>query len=181
MHKVATLGTTVSTSAACSRQSCTFYIRPSTSGRHPRRPSFADLRHENYHSCLIRRKSLAFPAHSPVESLQDLVDKNALVNGKSVAPLQASPIQVPRPTLRLAQLFATGVAYASVLACVEPALAIQIRPEPANALSIPTWAVHVSSVIEWVTAMVLFWRLAEVSGTRHALGFFNLEVYVTRA
>lgn len=46
-----------------------------------------------------------------------------------------------------------------------PAFGFEIRTEPANALSLPTWAIHVSSVLEWVTAMVLFWRLAEASGT----------------
>lgn len=33
-----------------------------------------------------------------------------------------------------------------------------------NALSIPTWIIHVSSVIEWVAAIWLIWRYAEVSG-----------------
>lgn len=36
------------------------------------------------------------------------------------------------------------------------------HPEPANALSLPTWAIHVSSVAEWVVAMNLFWRLGGV-------------------
>ncbi len=36
--------------------------------------------------------------------------------------------------------------------------------EPANALSFPTWMVHTSSLIEWLTAMGLIWRYAEVSG-----------------
>ncbi|CAH9117241.1 unnamed protein product [Cuscuta europaea] len=36
--------------------------------------------------------------------------------------------------------------------------------EPSNALSLPTWAVHVSSVIEWVTAMALVWQYGERSG-----------------
>jgi hypothetical protein len=33
-----------------------------------------------------------------------------------------------------------------------------------NALSIPTWIIHVSSVIEWMTAIWLVWLYAEVSG-----------------
>jgi hypothetical protein len=33
-----------------------------------------------------------------------------------------------------------------------------------NALSIPTWIIHVSSVLEWVAAIWLIWRYAEVSG-----------------
>ncbi|XVE57777.1 hypothetical protein DITRI_Ditri04bG0116900 [Diplodiscus trichospermus] len=36
--------------------------------------------------------------------------------------------------------------------------------EPANALSLPTWAIHVSSVIEWITAMALVWQYGEKSG-----------------
>lgn len=36
--------------------------------------------------------------------------------------------------------------------------------EPSNALSLPTWAIHVSSVVEWITAMVLVWQYGEKSG-----------------
>ena len=36
--------------------------------------------------------------------------------------------------------------------------------EPANALSLPTWIVHSSSVLEYGTAMGLVWRLADVTG-----------------
>ncbi|XP_040963351.1 uncharacterized protein [Gossypium hirsutum] len=36
--------------------------------------------------------------------------------------------------------------------------------EPANALSLPTWAIHVSSVVEWITAMALVWQYGEKSG-----------------
>ncbi|KAK1436178.1 hypothetical protein QVD17_01956 [Tagetes erecta] len=36
--------------------------------------------------------------------------------------------------------------------------------EPSNALSLPTWAIHVSSVVEWVTAMILVWQYGEKSG-----------------
>jgi hypothetical protein len=52
---------------------------------------------------------------------------------------------------------------ALVLACsaaalalaVDPATAFEIHQEPANALSLPTWAIHVSSVVEWIVAMGL--------------------------
>ncbi|XAR70390.1 hypothetical protein NMG60_11027233 [Bertholletia excelsa] len=36
--------------------------------------------------------------------------------------------------------------------------------EPPNALSLPTWVVHVSSVVEWATAMALVWQYGEKSG-----------------
>ena len=36
------------------------------------------------------------------------------------------------------------------------------RLEPANALSLPTWVIHVSSLVEWLIAMGLAWEYAEV-------------------
>lgn len=36
--------------------------------------------------------------------------------------------------------------------------------EPTNALSIPTWMIHISSVSEWLIAMSYIWEHAEVSG-----------------
>mmetsp|Transcript_6369 Transcript_6369/g.13955 ORF Transcript_6369/g.13955 Transcript_6369/m.13955 type:complete len:446 (-) Transcript_6369:69-1406(-) len=36
--------------------------------------------------------------------------------------------------------------------------------EPANALSLPTWLVHWSTVLEWLVAMSLVWRYAEATG-----------------
>jgi chromate transport protein ChrA len=35
-----------------------------------------------------------------------------------------------------------------------------------NALSIPTWIIHISSVIEWIVAIWLVWTYAEVSHNR---------------
>ena len=35
-----------------------------------------------------------------------------------------------------------------------------------NALSIPTWVIHISSVIEWIAAIWLIWLYAEASGDR---------------
>jgi hypothetical protein len=34
--------------------------------------------------------------------------------------------------------------------------------EPANALSLPTWVIHASSLIEWLVAMSLIWNYADV-------------------
>jgi len=33
-----------------------------------------------------------------------------------------------------------------------------------HALSLPTWIIHISSILEWVTAMALIWRYGEVTG-----------------
>ena len=35
-----------------------------------------------------------------------------------------------------------------------------------HALSIPTWFIHISSVLEWVAAIWLVWRYSEVTGDR---------------
>lgn len=47
---------------------------------------------------------------------------------------------------KLSLCFACLAAAATV---AEPALALAIREEPSNALSLPTWAIHISSVVEW--------------------------------
>ncbi|XP_057250898.1 uncharacterized protein LOC104892403 isoform X2 [Beta vulgaris subsp. vulgaris] len=65
-------------------------------------------------------------------------------------------------------LLTAGVA----LALVGPAIAANSPPllssielhEPENALSLPTWAIHVSSVVEWVIAMALVWQYGEKPG-----------------
>lgn len=36
--------------------------------------------------------------------------------------------------------------------------------EPPNALSLPTWVIHVSSLLEWLVAMGLVWRIGAASG-----------------
>lgn len=43
--------------------------------------------------------------------------------------------------------------------------------EPVNGLTIPTWAIHFSSVIEYVIAMDLVWRYSEVTGNEKWKGF----------
>jgi Protein of unknown function (DUF2499) len=35
-----------------------------------------------------------------------------------------------------------------------------------TALSIPTWVIHISSVLEWIVAIWLIWSYGEVSGNR---------------
>jgi hypothetical protein len=39
-----------------------------------------------------------------------------------------------------------------------------LHSEPVNALSIPTWAIHFSSVFEWLFAMNLVWNFSENTG-----------------
>lgn len=42
--------------------------------------------------------------------------------------------------------------------------------EPSNALSLPTWMVHWSSLIEWLVAMRLVWGLAKRTGVKEWKG-----------
>ncbi|KAK1384877.1 hypothetical protein POM88_022612 [Heracleum sosnowskyi] len=63
---------------------------------------------------------------------------------------------------KAAALIGTGLA---ITALVSPATAVELTlTEPTNALSLPTWAIHVSSVAEWVIAMALVWQYGEESG-----------------
>ncbi|BAU63850.1 hypothetical protein STA3757_12190 [Stanieria sp. NIES-3757] len=39
-----------------------------------------------------------------------------------------------------------------------------------HALSIPTWMVHVSSVIEWIAAIWFIWRYGEITGEKYWYG-----------
>jgi hypothetical protein len=41
---------------------------------------------------------------------------------------------------------------------------VPFAAEPENALSVPTWAIHFSSVFEWLFAMAAVWRFSEVTG-----------------
>ncbi|XP_031274880.1 uncharacterized protein LOC116133307 [Pistacia vera] len=64
-----------------------------------------------------------------------------------------------------AALALTVVGVGPASAAELPLLASSLQlSEPSNALSLPTWAVHVSSVVEWITAMALVWQYGEKSG-----------------
>ena len=48
----------------------------------------------------------------------------------------------------------------------EVSLLFGSHAEPPNALSLPTWVIHVSSLIEWLVAMGLIWEYADVTGNQ---------------
>lgn len=52
----------------------------------------------------------------------------------------------------------------SALAMIGAFNGLGFHPEPLNALSIPTWIVHASSLLEWLVAMKLIFEHAETSG-----------------
>lgn len=43
-------------------------------------------------------------------------------------------------------------------------LGLSLHTEPTNALSLPTWIIHVSSLFEWLAAMGLVWQYSKVTG-----------------
>ncbi|CAM9823997.1 unnamed protein product, partial [Laminaria digitata] len=64
---------------------------------------------------------------------------------------------------------ASATAAVAALAAA-PLVLAAAHAEPANALSFPTWMVHVSSLIEWLAAMTYVWRFADVSGLKEWKG-----------
>ncbi|PAN13430.1 hypothetical protein PAHAL_2G335600 [Panicum hallii] len=80
-------------------------------------------------------------------------------------PRRREPRRPPPSAVRLTSGVALATAAAAVAAAASPP-ALAALSEPANALSLPTWAVHVSSVAEWVTAMWLVWDYGERTGIK---------------
>ena len=65
-----------------------------------------------------------------------------------------------------ATLDASLATFRGVAAAAADALAPGLPAGPPNALSVPTWGVHVFSLVEWLVAMGLVWEYAEVTGNR---------------
>ncbi|KAJ0024454.1 hypothetical protein Pint_07031 [Pistacia integerrima] len=97
---------------------------------------------------------------------------------RPVAISDLSKTQAPRPIKNVvildnekavaglvgATLVLTMVGVGPASAAELSLLASSLQPsEPSNALSLPTWVVHVSSVVEWITAMALVWQYGEKS------------------
>eukprot|EP00252_Welwitschia_mirabilis_P018179 TRINITY_DN40429_c0_g1_i1.p1 TRINITY_DN40429_c0_g1~~TRINITY_DN40429_c0_g1_i1.p1 ORF type:complete len:246 (-),score=23.40 TRINITY_DN40429_c0_g1_i1:525-1262(-) len=66
--------------------------------------------------------------------------------------------------LLLCTLAFAGPSHAAVFEQVLEEGRALFEKEPRNALSLPTWAIHVSSVAEWIIAMALVWQFGEKSG-----------------
>ena len=77
--------------------------------------------------------------------------------GSTAAPLSADALLAAAPDA------ATTAAAATEQLSLSSGLLPLIHDEPSNALSIPTWAVHTSSVIEYLVAMGLVWNYAEAT------------------
>jgi hypothetical protein len=62
------------------------------------------------------------------------------------------------------RLFSGAGASLVVIAVAAASSGLFLHAEPTNALSYPTWMVHVSSLLEWLAAMTLVWKYAATSG-----------------
>ena len=93
--------------------------------------------------------------------------KQASSHGSQVAdqPVLGAELQTAQRRGSSAPLLAVALCVGNILLQSAPAIAFTIHQEPENALSFPTWVIHISSVIEWAIAMSLVWKYAEVTGT----------------
>ncbi len=89
---------------------------------------------------------------------------NAVRQHSRPAQNEFDHVKMPARQRPQAVALASTVAAAALLLQGAPALAFTVHQEPDNALSFPTWVIHISSVIEWGIAMALVWKYAEVTG-----------------
>lgn len=108
------------------------------------------------------------PMQQPsVQDLQQQQQQRSIYIQSSRAPARIPAAAVAAGSVALLTAAAAAhpdAAQAAEAAVTAAAGAFSIHAEPSNALSLPTWAIHVSSVTEWVAAMALFWKYAEVTG-----------------
>ena len=91
----------------------------------------------------------------------------ALGFARALATPKGEEVDGSVPLKGLSTLFGVALAGCVVGAVGAPALlAGSLHEEPQNALSLPTWAVHVSSVTEWAVAMSLVWAYGDYSGNK---------------
>jgi len=100
---------------------------------------------------------------------------NAEQDAKATRDYSTNWDSEPLPTNDFATIIAAASGLAILVSLViisgesqaaEATGAVALRVEPANALSIPTWAIHVSSLVEWLVAMGLVWQYADVCGNQ---------------
>lgn len=95
---------------------------------------------------------------------------SCLSHSKFITP--AAPTQAVSDIFRNPRTKAALLGVGLLFAFAEPASSLELPllgsslqlDEPSNALSLPTWTVHVSSVVEWISAMALVWKYGERSG-----------------
>ncbi|KAI3522520.1 hypothetical protein L1887_00365 [Cichorium endivia] len=111
---------------------------------------------------------------SPLNPQKTLNPQSCNPNLHHAKITRSIPIHKKFPNKKtIAALIGTGVALTTPLFLGAASAAAELPSvvgsslqlvEPSNALSLPTWAIHVSSVVEWIAAMILVWQYGEKSG-----------------
>ena len=107
-----------------------------------------------------------------MNSQQDVVNKNLVDDIMNVFQRYKFSVFLLFPTVIvllnywkdsgiISTLFASSSSLSSSSSL--PFLSTIIHKEPLNALSLPTWIIHTSSLLEWLAAMQLIWDHAKVS------------------
>lgn len=97
---------------------------------------------------------------TPRQSLLPPRPLSCLLPSPNVAPFAAFGLLA---STALAAPFASAAETHAASSLLDQVLALTAL-EPKNALSIPTWTIHVASVVEWVVAMALVWKYGDMPG-----------------
>jgi len=115
--------------------------------------------------------TLVVNSNNDMNSQQDVVNKNLVDDIMNVFQRYKFSVFLLFPTVIvllnywkdsgiISTLFASS---SSLSSSSLPFLSTIIHKEPLNALSLPTWIIHTSSLLEWLAAMQLIWDHAKVS------------------
>ena len=118
--------------------------------------------------------TLVFNSNNNMNSQQDVVNKNLVDDIMNVFQRYKFSVFLLFPTVIvllnywkdsgiISTLFASSSLLSSSSSSSLPFLSTIIHKEPLNALSLPTWIIHTSSLLEWLAAMQLIWDHAKVS------------------
>ena len=113
----------------------------------------------HYHDILANVDYL----HGAAESLLTITNL-LIISGFRSARQHLTTFHASKPKLADLVPAAVIIALAALLAAAHYLIpTLSAHAEPSNALSLPTWMVHSSSILEWLIAMQLIWEHAEVS------------------
>lgn len=96
-------------------------------------------------------------------AISNLIASQPAVSSDDTSTTQADT-KPPSPTSSQSPATAMGLALAWF------AMVSAAHVEPGNALSFPTWIIHISSLFEWLAAMGLVWQYANVTGNQRWKG-----------
>lgn len=101
--------------------------------------------------------------HGSAESLLTITNLFVAVGMRNAMRSTGQPTAKSQPSSSSKLQSPAVVTAAAVALSTTMGLAFSAHVEPGNALSFPTWVIHVSSLIEWLVAMGLVWKYADYS------------------